>query len=73
MDRGKVVGQLIERQARALFTLARLLTGDRENALAQLEGLAYILEALSGYTLILADGVDSVDSAERKDGDSDGD
>ena len=70
-DKGKVVGQLIEKQARALFTLARLLKGDRENALAQLDGLAYILEALSGYTLILADGVDAVDS-ERKDGDSDG-
>jgi len=69
-DRGKVVGQLIERQARALFTLARLLRGDRDNALAQIDGLAYMLEALSGYTLILANGVDSVDS-ERKDGDGD--
>ncbi len=68
MDRSKVIGQLMEKQARALFTLARLLKGDRENALAQLDGLAYILEALSGYTLILANGVDSV---ERKDGDSD--
>jgi len=67
-DKGKVVGQLIEKQARALFTLARLLRGDRDNALAQIDGLAYMLEALSGYTLILADGVDS----ERKDGDSDG-
>ena len=72
-DRGKVVGQLIERQATALFTLARLLKGDRENALAQLDGLAYILEALSGYTLVLADGADAVDSAERKDGNSNGD
>jgi len=69
-DRGKVVGQLIERQARALFTLARLLRGDRDNALAQIDGLAYMLEALAGYTLILSDGVDSVDS-ERKDGDGD--
>jgi hypothetical protein len=42
-DRGKVVGQLIERQAKALFTLARLLKGDRENALAQLDGLAFVL------------------------------
>jgi hypothetical protein len=56
-DRGKVVGQLIERQAKALFTLARLLKGDRENALAQLDGLAFVLEALSGYALILPMGL----------------
>jgi len=69
-DRGKVVGQLLERLARALFTLARLLKGDRDNALAQLDGLAYILEALSGYTLIL-DGIDAVDSERDGDGDDD--
>jgi len=70
-DRGKVVGQLLERLARALFTLARLLKGDRDNALAQLDGLAYILEALSGYTLILTNGIDAVDSERDGDGDDD--
>lgn len=67
-DRGKVVGQLIERQAKALFTLARLLKGDRENALAQLDGLAFVLEALSGYALILADGVDCSEERDDDDG-----
>lgn len=67
-DRGKVVGQLIERQAKALFTLARLLKGDRENALAQLDGLAFVLEALSGYALILADGVDYLEERDDDDG-----
>jgi len=69
-DRGKAVRQLIERQSKALFTLARLLLGDRGNALAQLQGLAYLIEALSCYTLILADGIDDI---EKKDGDSDED
>jgi hypothetical protein len=67
-DRGKVVGQLIERQAKALFTLARLLKGDRENALAQLDGLAFVLEALSGYALILTDGVDCLEERGDDDG-----
>jgi len=67
-DRGKVVGQLIERQAKALFTLARLLKGDRENALAQLDGLAFVLEALSCYALILADGVDCLEERDDDDG-----
>jgi len=67
-DRGKVVGQLIERQSKALFTLARLLKGDRENALAQLDGLAFVLEALSGYALILADGVDCLEERDDDDG-----
>lgn len=63
MTKAEIAERLLLRQSRALFTLARLLNGDRESALAQFDGLSYLLEALACHTLLLADA-----DAENKQG-----
>lgn len=63
-----IKGRLLTRQSKALFTLARLLLGDRQGALAQVDGLVYLLEALACYTLVLADSADEA-SNEKANGD----
>jgi len=69
--KGQVVERLLVRQSRALFALARLLVGDQKAALSKPDGIAFLLEALGCYTLLIAEDLSSENAPTE--GDANGD